>query len=363
MKDGEMAEQSLLEDKLKLADPIIDRYIQDPSIEAVCITGSLIAGLGTSYSDVDLFAITAPGHQIAEPTVEHGVGLDRVEVEIRSPEWLNRIGTVAQPFRARLHDNTLRNYPTGLVADAVRIKIGRIVKHSHGLDAVREKLDSGSNDLRRMMIAYLTSDVGDDWMDVLGFLSHNDFESAEIVSREILEKAIDCSSVQEGDLYRGKKWVWSRARRNGNLKDALPWLRWLFIDGTQAGDQRSPYALRMLAAQKIIALAALREWCPKMSDEYPVAPVSFALGGYTRSQYWMLVRLADSAILLDRDMRHYTAPDLAVACWAAADGVSRPSLASSVRTMVPTARNRDIEAVIDKLLEIEAITPTPNWRL
>lgn len=360
-----MAEQGLLEDKLKLAGPVIDRYIQDPSIEAVCITGSLIAGLGTSYSDVDLFAIAAPGHQIAEPTVEHGVGLDRVEVEIRSPEWLDRIGTVAQPFGARLDDNTLRNYPTGLVADAVRIKIGHIVKHSRGLDVVREKLVSGSDDLRRMMIAHLTSDLGDDWMDVLGFLSHNDFESAEIVSLEILEKAVDCSSVQEGDLYRGKKWVWSRARRSRNLKDALPWLRWLFIDGTQgqAGDQQPRYALRMLAAQKIIALAALREWCPQTSDEYPVSPVSFASGGYTRSQYWMLVRLADSAILLDRDIRHYTAPDLAVACWAAADGVSRPLLASSVRTMVPTASYRDIEAVIDKLLEIEAITPTPNWRL
>jgi hypothetical protein len=360
-----MTDRGLLEGKLKLAGPIIDRYIKDPSIEAVCVTGSLIAGLGTSYSDVDLFAITAPGRQVAEPTVEHGVGLDRVEVEIRTPEWLDQIGTVAQPFRARLDGNTLRNYSASLVADAVRIKMGRVVKQSRGLAAVKEKLDSGSSNLRRMMIAYLTSDVGDDWMDVLGFLSHNDFESVEMVSREILEKAVDCSSIQEGDLYRGKKWIWSRARRSRHLQDALPWLRELFIDGTQgqAGDYRSRYALRMLAAQKIIALATLREWCPQMPDKYDIAPPNFAADGYTRSQSWMLVRLADSAILLDQDVRHYTAPDLAVACWAAADGVSRPSLADSVRTMVPTVGSRDVEAVIDKLLEIGAITSKPDWRL
>jgi hypothetical protein len=30
--------------------------------------------------------------------------------------------------------------------------------------------------------------------------------------------------------------------------------------------------------------------------------------------------------------------------------------------MVPTASDRDIDTVMGKLLEIEAITPMPNWR-
>jgi hypothetical protein len=291
--------------------------------------------------------------------------LDRVEIEIRPPEWLDQIQQVAQPFRARIGDNTIRHFSSGLIADAVRIKIGHVVKRSRGMGMVKERLDSGSENLRRMMIAHIASSLGDDWMDVLGFLSHDDFESVEIVSRDILEKALDCSSVQEGDLYRGKKWIWSRARRSRNLHDALPWLRELFVDDTrgQAVDYRSRYAPRMLAAQKITALAALREWFPEMPDKYVLAPANFAADGYIRSQYWILVRMEEAAVLTDRDVQHYTVPDLAVACWAAADGVSRPLLADSVRTMVPTASNRDIEAVIDKLKEIGAITTKSEWRL
>jgi hypothetical protein len=355
----------MVEEKLSLARPVIDRYVQDVSIAAVCVTGSLIAGLGTSYSDVDVFAITAPGCRAAESTVEHGVGLDRVEVEIRDPEWLDHIQQVAQPFRARIGDNTIRHFSADQIADAVRIKIGHVAKQSRGLAAVKEGLDSGSQNLRRMMIASIASSLGDDWMDTLGFLSHDDLESVEIVSRDILEKALDCSSVQEGDLYRGKKWIWSRTRRSRNLHDALPWLRELFVDGSrgQAGDYRSRYAPRLLAAQKITALAALREWCPHMPDEYVMAPASFALDGYIRSQHWILVRMADSAVLTDRDVRHYTVPDLAVACWAAADGVPRPSLVDSVKTLVPTASGRDVEAVIDKLEDIGAITTKSEWRL
>ena len=360
-----MTKQAMAEEKLRLARPVIDRYVQDASIEAVCVTGSLIAGLGTSYSDVDVFAITAPGCRAAEPTVEHGVGLDRVEIEIRTPEWLDQIQQVAQPFSARIGDNTIRHFSAGLIADAVRLKIGHVAKQSHGLSAVKERLESGTESLRRMMIAYIASDLGDDWMDTLGFLSHGDLESVEIVSRDILEKALDCSSVQEGDLYRGKKWIWSRTRRSRNLHDALPWLRELFIDEArgQTGDYRSRHAPRMLAAQKIMALAALREWCPQMSDMYVMAPASFAADGYIRSQYWILVRMAESAVLTDRDVQHYTVPDLAVACWAAADGVPRPLLVDSVRTMLPAAGSRDIEAVIDKLEGIGAITTKSEWRL
>jgi hypothetical protein len=55
-------------------------------------------------------------------------------------------------------------------------------------------------------------------------------------------------------------------------------------------------------------------------------------------------------------------PDLAVACWAAADGVPRAELVASVRRMYPDTAKSRIEATLDHLRGIGAIAGEGAWQ-
>jgi predicted nucleotidyltransferase len=359
-----MASQTLLDQKISAVQPIIDRYINDESIDAVYLTGSLMARLGTPYSDIDIFVIgpSASWHH-ETGSHQHGRGLDRLDVEFRNPEWLDRVSALADPYTATVDDSHVLWTPSSLIDDAVRLSIGQVVKQSPGLTDARKRLAEGQDNFRKLLIAHISSDVADTWMDALGFLCHKDAESLEIISRTILQDALDAGCVADGDLYRGEKWVWSRVRRSETFSGVDSWLRELLV-GPAAGQEhgrKGRYVERMLAAQKIMAISILRGWQSAGSSPTLMPATHFARYGFIRSPYWMITRMTDSAILIDRDTQYYCAPNLAVTCWAAADGLSRESLAATVKLLVPDARAQEIEATIDELEKIGAITREDAW--
>jgi hypothetical protein len=351
-----MSNKALFEDKVGMADQVIDRYVNDDSCEAVYLSGSLAAGLGTPYSDVDVFVITPAAGRPGEDgsVVQHGNGLDRVDVEFRTAGWLDEMMALGRAYTSTVDDNQALRTPERRIEDAIRLKLGHVVKSSPRLDEARQVLAAGEGNLRKLVIAHLAAELGGYWMDALGFQCQRDAESMEVISRSILAAALDAACVSGGDLCRGEKWIWSRVRRCELLRDAQPWLRGLFVDS--AGG----HVTRMLAAQKVLAWAILCEW--GQGEVSMLRPPGDRQGdGLTRSPHWMLTRMADSAILTDRDQRHYAVPDLAVACWAAADGLPRPELETSISQIFPAAASPAIAAALAGLEKIGAVGPATAW--
>jgi hypothetical protein len=364
---------SLLDGKLAQARPIIDHYVKDDAVEAVCITGSLTAGLGTPYSDLDVIAIVGEDYQrpTLGPTAHHGFttqygsGLDRVDVVFRSAAELAELATLGQPYVATLDSNpAILHGPVSLIEDAVRLKLGQVAKPSPRLCEARDALTVGEEHLRSFMIAVLATDVGAAWMDALGFIQLRDFDSLEVLSRSMLAAALDAACVAENDLYRGQKWIWNRACRVPALSPVRGWLRHLVLDQNAEGPRQPTgpaWGQRMLLSQKLMVSAILRQ---RYSGELP-AILSAALAGHPRglirSPYWAIVQMTQSAIMTDRDERHYTVPDLAVACWAVADGTARKELVRCVRRIYPDAARAAIEATLDHLQELGAISHEDSW--
>jgi Nucleotidyltransferase domain len=349
--------QRLVDEKMAEARDIVNRYVDDENVEAVYLSGSLMAGLGTPYSDVDIFVVSSD----RSGTFQHGSGASRVDVEFRSSEWLEQVSSLARPFAATVDDNyTLRTTPD-LIEDAVRLEIGTDLKKSPELSATRNALQAGRRDLQKLLISQLAADLGAHWMDALGFLANGDHDSAEILSGEILVTALDAACVPDGDLYRGTKWVWNRVQRNKNLAPAHHWIRGLLLTRSSTGLPGSRICMqRMLAAQKLLSLALLREWNPVRHPPTPAAAPQ-GDGELVRSPYWVAVRLSNSAVITDRGIRSFTLPDLALACWAAADGLSREELEENMAVTYPDSI-RQISKTIDALIGMGAITAVGTWR-
>jgi hypothetical protein len=365
---------SLLENKLAMARPIIEHYVRDDAVEAVCLTGSLTVGLGTAYSDLDVIAIVPADYE--RPTFErtthqgsasqHGAGLDRVDVIYRSAGWLDEIAALGRPYTATMHSNpAITSGPASLIEDAVRLRLGQVAKPSQRLNRTRDALTTGAEHLRNFMIAKLAADVGAAWMDALGFIGRHDFDSLDVWSRTMLTYALDAACVAEDDLYRGEKWIWSRACRTPSLSPVHAWLRCLMLDRDGDGPRRPDapaWGERMLLAQKLTVLAILRQ---RYCGELPQLLSTVLTGrrrGLLRSPYWAIVQMTKSAIMTDRDDRHYAVPDLAVACWAAADGVTRQELIAGVRGIYPDVASVAIEATVNHLQGIGAIADEDAWQ-
>jgi hypothetical protein len=365
---------SLLDSKLAMARPVIEHYVRDDAVEAVCLTGSLTAGLGTAYSDLDVIAIVSADYERPAfertahhgSTSQHGSGLDRVDVVHRSAGWLDEIAALGQPYIATIDSNPAITFgPADLIEDAVRLKLGQVAKPSRRLFETRDALTAGAEHLRSFMIAVLAADVGAAWMDALGFIGLDDFDSLDVLSRSMLASALDAGCVAENDLYRGQKWIWSRACRTPGLSPVHAWLRSLMLD-RDADGPRQPggpaWGQRMLLAQKLMVLAILRQRYPGELPPMLSAALADRRRGLLRSPYWAIVQMTESAIMTDRDDRHYAVPDLAVACWAAADGVPREELVASVQRIYPATARARIEATLDHLQGIGAIAGEDAWQ-
>jgi hypothetical protein len=125
-----------------MARPVIEHYLRDDAVEAVCLTGSLTAGLGTEYSDLDVIAIVPADYERPAfertahhgSTSQHGAGLDRVDVLYHCADWLDDIAALGKPYIATMHDNpAISSGPGNLIEDAVRLKLGQVAKPSRRL--------------------------------------------------------------------------------------------------------------------------------------------------------------------------------------------------------------------------------------
>ncbi|HEX4087570.1 MAG TPA: nucleotidyltransferase domain-containing protein [Trebonia sp.] len=352
----DMSSHRLVSEKLASVQDAVDRYLADESVQAVCLSGSLMAGLGTPYSDIDIFVVTTD----RSGESQHGRGQDRLGVEFRSPEWLYQVADLARPFAATLDDNYPLTTSSGLIEDAVRLKIGRELKNSPELARVKSTLDAGRRNLQKVVISQVALDLASYWMDILGFLTKGDIDSAEMMSVQILLTALDAACIPDDDLYRGAKWIWSRARRSESLAPARPWIRNLLLPHLGTGPMSRPLCMdRMLAAQKLISLALLREWDP---DRFLPTPEAAPSGGgdLVRSPYWQVFRVEKSAVLTYQDTRHYELPDLALYCWYAADGCSAAEIEKSVALTYPDSVGR-IAEIVNELRRIGAIGDTGDW--
>ena len=78
-----MLSEEILDEKIAAVDSAISEYIDDEDSIAVYMTGSLAAGLGTEYSDIDITVVT----DRYDGFIQRGIGTNRIDIAFRSSEW------------------------------------------------------------------------------------------------------------------------------------------------------------------------------------------------------------------------------------------------------------------------------------
>lgn len=373
--------QALRAAKVAAARPVIDRYVDDPRVQAVYCSGSLFADLGTPFSDVDLFVVTdtplGEGHPTGHyGTTQHRVGDERVDVEYRPSRWLDDLSAVAAPFTATLTNPGPLRAAEKHLDDAVRLRYSEVYKNSTGLDAARAALVDGDTNLRQLIVAAATVDLGNAWEDCLGFLLAGDHDSASLRAGRVHGHALDALCAARGDLYRGEKWIWPRVRRHPELVDGDR-LTAPYLTPAEPVAATTLVARRLLAAQEAAGWAMLHAWRAPGPTEGWAFPVPNAVAfdspatrprtpGPLRSPYWQPVRLADMVLLVDRDIRHYAVPELALLCWLNADGGERAQLeerihASAEGLLGITPEPALVRTTLDDLLRLGALVTGAAW--
>ncbi len=299
-----------------LAIEIAASYAEKPNVECVLMIGSLTAGLGNPYSDLDFYVVTDE-ERTAVPALHRGEGA-RVDVERRPRGWLDLIvreaatftttsSEVAHLMRGGSHLDTV-----GRLYYAVPLIDRGEFARAHAY--LLEHLTS----FRRQVIAREASLLHGLLEDCLGALLADDVAMGTLVSQELLRGALQAFLVGCGSVYLGKKWIPARLRSAASATAPVGDL--LALCAGNAGlEDRAAVTARIRYAQSAVAAAITDGWSEPAAASWPGWP-SLEQQGPGRRQDWMAVRLSDAIVLAQTRGKTVKLPERALRIWGAYPG-------------------------------------------
>lgn len=303
-----------------LATEIAEGYLDQKDVECVLVIGSLTAGLGNAYSDLDLYIVSDDADASVPKLFHHESA--RVDVENRPHGWLKQIVAeatdftattrdLAQLLRSRAHFDTVgRLYHAIPLVDR-----GEFAEaHAH----LVEHFDS----FRQFVMAREVSALHGTLEDCLGALDADDVPMAAQLSQEILRGAIQAFLVGAGSVYLGKKWISARLRAVAS--DTTPVAELLALSTGNAGlGERDAVGARIRYAQAAVAAALTDGWDAPRATEWAAWPaVDDVEGG--RSLDWMALRVTDAIVLRQVRGKQLKLPEVALRVWGGFPGAEVP---------------------------------------
>lgn len=223
--------------------------------EAVCKTGSTVAGWGNPFSDIDLYAFSDKVLDLPiDETMETWPGSDKSGMR-----WTNWMG---------VYDNArvdLVVWPTNALASALatyvdtevefcglsdslqdfvyRLSIAVPLKNEDYFREMRDLLDRSS--YRRSLARFLKASAENALTDVAGQLEAGDNITARLSAVAAAGRIADACLVFAGELCRGTKWLLRRMESTPGCGITVDEYRANVLDGARPGESDGDYARRV----------------------------------------------------------------------------------------------------------------------
>jgi len=254
----------MVEQPAVLAEPdvsmegLLVRFPGLASVQAVGLTGSIAAGYGNAFSDLDLytFADDMPDLPIDE-TMEMWSGGDGT---LQSTTWMGRYGDHRVDLKVWPSDAPQRALAPFLEATApefcevnhptqdfiYRLYIARPLAGSGFFEEARHLIEKSS--YRLALARTLKLAVENRLIDIAGQLKSGDGMSARLAAVDAAAVAADCRLVMAGDYCRSRKWLMRRLEKNAaacgiDVSDFCANV----LDGPRAGESDVAFATRVAA--------------------------------------------------------------------------------------------------------------------
>jgi hypothetical protein len=281
---------------------------------AAFLAGSIVAGLGSGTSDVDVYLV---GTGLRESRRQLRIGGVRVDVHTLATDTLT--GLVERvlpehqaPFRGHVADADLTM--------AVRLLTAEVVTDTGCLTTLKERLAACPLPLRRMVISSWARTAYSAVEDVAGLLDSADpldLDAAIMAGRRALLAVGKALAASCGDLYYGEIWVWRQLARSAPAAFPLAEFRRLMHNGAL---ETGGLAELVCFAQTCLSAATtlggwdvpLEHW-PSWTDE----------GGPLRRATFFLPYPSDAATLIaGPGALGFRVPAEALLIWGLCNGVS-----------------------------------------
>jgi hypothetical protein len=342
---------------LDLGRDVATRLATSEGADAAFLAGSIVVGLGSRSSDVDVYLVGTGLRESRRQLLTDGVRVD--------------IQTLATERLAGLVDRVVADYPApfpGRVADpdlmvAVRLLTGEVITDTGFLTALKERLAACPLPLRRMVINSWARTAYSAVEDVAGLRESGDRldrDAAVVAARRALLAAGKALAASCGDLYYGDKWVWHQLARSA--PDAFPvaeYRRLMHHDAPEPGAPDGFTALVSLVQTCLIAAMTLGWWdvplehWPAWTDE----------GGPLRRAAYFLPCSSDAVMLIvGPGTQVFRVPADALLIWGLCNGASADGVAGRAAALGPLAEpwsgvtGRQCHAILRELADAALVT-------
>jgi len=309
-------------------------------VESVYLSGSLVAGLGTSLSDVDVFLI-AENEGSARPE-QLMVDGQRIDVEVRTPADLDELVRMFSTVSGTRRSQDALFKADQRFDDVVRLLYSESVQAGPAYTAASAALGGHRDRIRRAILAFRQLRCINASEDAAGFLRDGEIDGALLVTHAMLLEAIELYLAGCGDLYLGPKWIWQKLARSGGGLVPQQRLRALLHHVPEDPRRQAEFVRARLRAVQALMLAALvGGWDTPDAATWPHWGTDEAQ--VHRNHEWLPLRMDDGTFLIYIDERQLKASTDALTLWGACDG-SRPMSAVAAEYAAAQGLAPDAEA-------------------
>jgi hypothetical protein len=307
---------------------ILDR----PYVNSAYVTGSLLAGLGTATSDLDIVLLVANEadklrakqdkatrrHDPARSDRE-----ERVDYQVFTVAEFTAFVNGCTDFRAAWDAGRVYRIGEGLRALTQFTAAARILRPSTELKALHDRIVAHRSDLIRLAVAHTVLYANNTHEDLLGLAAQQDTVALLRLSLRHLEFGLDAWCTGRGFIYPDVKykWVWRRLNQVLDDAEALDAIGELYLPEMASQPVPDVASRRLDMTQALLAQALLASWAvDQRGCAVPVLPRWVAApSGLRRCPDWMPLRTS-GAWRLGADFRFIQQPLPAAVTWAFAGG-------------------------------------------
>jgi len=321
---------AITESKLAAVQPVTAQLLSaEDSVDAY-FGGSLMAGLGTTRSDVDLFMIT---DRVDGPLpAQHILDRQRLDVELRRLSDIERLLDKFATYRI-VDGDWSQALPVEDLDDAVRLAYSRPATPDGLASRLRAAMRDRLPVLTQVLITRASVAALGAMEDMFGAREMGDWGAAGMLSRTVLLEALHAYFVGCGDPYLGHKWTYAKLRRHG-VHNGLEAVAAPLLEADVSTPELAERVVdeRIALAQKLLAVASTLGWHGNGCDWWSIW--DGGTGGFGKQQEWTPIRFGDSVTLESPNARVRRITPEATILWAALDG--RPTgdaVAHAVRAL------------------------------
>jgi hypothetical protein len=347
------------EEQLEAARSVLDSVFGERWPRLVFVSGSLAAGLGHAWSDIDVYVVDDAGDVESRA---YRRGPHTVQINLMSPAAAAAAISTCTAFVARSDDRTQVEQTEDAVRVAVRLAIAEVL---HDADGVIPPAPERRTAVRRLLLCRHALMVGSYAEDVLGALSSGEQWMALRASELALEHGIEAHLAARDDLYVGPKFLYRRLARTEGVASGVAAVWALLARGDMSASPEDITRLvvnRLRAASLLMAGAILTGFDGPSSAGLKVATADVSPGSLVTSPWFCPIRFSNGWGLAGPD-RGFRVSGPVVRIWSAFDGSSTDDvlarLSAEDEAFQAMAR-ADFQAAVEHLSSIEALTVDPR---